>query len=185
METTLPAGLTLVLVCLVDQITRSRISWLPCAQSSLGCGSEVGYDTFGCMLESGGPPLQGQGVKQETACRQSPDKQTVRACVCVCVRQFDWHLLVSQSSFKRRLCASCSFSFLFRNALCVLRTFTFSPGPLHGSRRSFSPRARGCSRSVSWNAVDFLNPHQSILGLRGRAYLKPPFFFHVSYVWNL
>lgn len=27
----------------------------------------------------------------------------------------------------------------------------------------------------SRNAVDFLNPHQSILGLWGRAYLKPPF----------
>ena len=58
------------------------------------------------MLESGGPPLQGQGVKQETACRQSPDKQTVCACVFVCVYvcviQFDWHLLVSQSSIRRR-----------------------------------------------------------------------------------
>lgn len=31
------------------------------------------------------------------------------------------------------------------------------------------------SSTLSWNAVDFLNPHQSILGLRGRAYLKPPF----------
>lgn len=33
----------------------------------------------------------------------------------------------------------------------------------------------GASSTLSWNAVDFLNPHQSILGLRGRAYLKPPF----------
>lgn len=43
------------------------------------------------------------------------------------------------------------------------------------SRRAFSLRVRGYSCSVSWNAVDFLNPHQSILGLWGRAYLKPPF----------
>lgn len=33
----------------------------------------------------------------------------------------------------------------------------------------------GASSTLSWNAVDFLNPHQSILGLWGRAYLKPPF----------
>lgn len=33
----------------------------------------------------------------------------------------------------------------------------------------------GSCSTLSWNAVDFLNPHQSILGLRGRAYLKPPF----------
>lgn len=51
-----------------------------------------------------------------------------------------------------------------------------SPSLLHAaSSRLLSLGGEGASSTLSWNAVDFLNPHQSILGLRGRAYLKPPF----------
>lgn len=64
------------------------------AQQVFRCGTQVGYDTFGCTLMSGGP-LRGDRVKQETASGQSLDKQTVCICtVCVWVRLgwFEWHL---------------------------------------------------------------------------------------------
>lgn len=49
------------------------------ARQVFKCGAQVGYDTFGCTLMSGGP-LRGDRVKQETASRQSLDKQTM--CIC-------------------------------------------------------------------------------------------------------
>lgn len=60
----------------------------------------------------------------------------------------------------------------FCNALSFSHTFRFS---LHFMVAELLAWGWGASCSVSWNAVDFLNPHQSILGLWGRAYLKPPF----------
>lgn len=59
------------------------------SQRVFKCGTQVGYDTFGCTLMSGGP-LCGDGVKQEAASRRSLDKQTV--CVYaryVCERASD------------------------------------------------------------------------------------------------
>lgn len=66
-------------------------------------------------------------------------------------------------------------------SICSLfSSHTFPLGPLDFSEHTLAAGELlawgwGASCSVSWNAVDFLNPHQSILGLWGRAYLRPPF----------
>lgn len=67
----------------------------------------------------------------------------------------------------------------FFSCICVHQgPRRLSPSLLHAASSrllSLGVRVRGASSTLSWNAVDFLNPHQSILGLWGRAYLKPPF----------
>lgn len=115
-------------------------------------------------------PQQGWRAKQETACRQSLIKNRLCASARMCLCVTGSVTPVSSVQFKvRRACFLSVPSFALLSPLNRL-------WPMQGSGRAFSLGGGwGSSHSLSWNAVDFLNPHQSILGLWGRAYLKPPF----------